>query len=242
MYILILGAGSDVAGELAKQYAKEGYNLYLAGRNQKELQKDARDLKIRYSINATALSFDAIQMDKHKSFYSKLREKPLGVICVFGYLGEQKKAETDFSESQKIIETNFTGVVSILNVAAEDMEVRKQGFIIGIGSVAGDRGRKSNYIYGASKGALCTYLSGLRNRLARSNVNVLTVKPGFIATKMTENMDLPGLLTAKPEEVARDIFMAQRKKRDIIYTSWFWKWIMLIIKLIPEKIFKKLNL
>jgi short-subunit dehydrogenase len=114
--------------------------------------------------------------------------------------------------------------------------------MVGISSVAGDRGRKSNYIYGAAKAALTAYLSGLRNRLYELQVHVMTVKPGFVATKMTEGMDLPEKLTALPEEVARDIFSAQQKGKDVLYTKWMWRWVMLIIRNIPEFQFKKMSI
>jgi short-subunit dehydrogenase len=114
--------------------------------------------------------------------------------------------------------------------------------MIGISSVAGERGRQSNYIYGSAKGALSLYLSGLRNRLSRRSVHVMTVLPGFINTKMTAHLDLPEKLTARPEDVARDVYQAYIKNKNIVYSRWFWKWIMWVIKVIPENIFKKLNL
>ena len=158
------------------------------------------------------------------------------------FFGEQEKAQNDFEEAQKIINTNYTGVVSILNIIVNDFEKHKKGFIVGISSVAGDRGRKSNFIYGSAKAAFTTYLSGLRNRLFKSNVHVMTVKPGFVATKMTEGLDLPTKLTAQTEEVAQDIFKAQQKGNNVIYTKWFWKYILLIIKNIPEFMFKKTSI
>lgn len=241
-YILILGASSDIAKAIAAKYAQNNYNLYLAGRNIDELKADAKNLKIRYNIEASACYFDALDFNSHEAFYEELEHKPIGIISVFGYMGEQKEVENSFEESKKTIDTNYTGNVSILNIVANDLEKRKEGFIIGISSCAGDRGRASNYIYGSAKGAFINYLSGLRNRLFKSNVHVLTVKPGFVATKMTEHMNLSKLLTAKPEEVAKDIYKAQQKKKDIIYTKIHWFFIMTIIKHIPETIFKRLNL
>ncbi len=123
-----------------------------------------------------------------------------------------------------------------------DFEKRNHDYIIGISSVAGERGRQSNYIYGSAKGSSSVYLSGLRNRLNKSNGNVITVLPGFIRTKMTENMDLPEKLMATPEEVAEYVYKAYRKSKDIVYTKWFWRLIMFIIKIIPEKIFKSMDL
>jgi hypothetical protein len=129
-----------------------------------------------------------------------------------------------------------------LNIIANDFEQRRSGVIIGVSSVAGDRGRGSNYMYGSAKAGFTAYLSGLRNRLAKSNVHVITVKPGFVRTRMTEGLPLPGPVTAKPEQVARDVFKAYRGRRNEVYTLWMWRYIMLVIKLIPEAIFKRLNL
>lgn len=241
-YVLIIGAKSDIAKAVAKKYSENGYNLYLASRNSDELQNFANDIKIRNEKEVICLDFDVLDYASHQNFYDSLAEKPMGVISVVGYLGEQEKAQNDFEESQRIMNTNYTGVVSLFNIISLDFEKNKKGFIIGISSVAGDRGRRSNYIYGSAKSAFTTYLSGLRNRLYDSNVKVLTVKPGFVATKMTENLDLPKKLTAQPEEVADDIFKSQQKGKNVLYTKWFWKWIMLIIKNIPEFHFKKMKL
>jgi short-subunit dehydrogenase len=164
------------------------------------------------------------------------------VICVFGYLGDADKARSDFAEAQLIMDTNYTGAVSILDIAAADFETRGAGAIIGISSVAGDRGRGSNYHYGSAKAGFTAYLSGLRNRLASKGVHVLTVKPGFVHTRMTEELDLPGAVTATPDQVARAVVNAAEKKRNVIYTLWMWQFIMLIIRHIPEPLFKKLKL
>jgi hypothetical protein len=161
---------------------------------------------------------------------------------VVGYLGSQYSAQSNFSETKKIIDTNYTGIVSFLNVVADNFEMRGSGFIVGVTSVAGDRGRKSNYIYGSSKAALSAYLSGLRNRLSSANVQVLTVKPGFVFTKMTTGIDLPGALTIQPDDVARAILKAQKRNRNVIYVHWIWRWITLVINSIPEFIFKKTSI
>ena len=241
-YILVIGAKSDIAKALAKKYAENGYNIYLAARNSIDLQDFANDCSIRYDKKVKCIELDVLDYQSHQIIYNSLVEKPIGVISVVGYLGEQEKTQSDFDEAQKTIDTNFTGLVSILNIVANDFEKRKHGFIVGISSVAGDRGRKSNFIYGSAKAAFTTYLSGLRNRLFKSKVHVLTVKPGFVNTKMTADLNLPTRLTAQPNEVANDIFNAQIKRKNIIYTKWFWRWIMLIIKNIPEFQFKKINL
>ncbi len=241
-YILIIGAKSDIAKGTARKYASNGYNLYLAARKSSELEEFANDIRIRTQKDVKCVDLDILDYASHENIYDALEEKPLGVISAVGYLGEQDRAQSDFKEAKKIIDTNYAGVVSLLNIIANDFEKRKNGFIVGISSVAGDRGRKSNYIYGSAKAALTAYLSGLRNRLYDANVQVLTVKPGFVATKMTEGMALPEKLTAQPEEVAEDIYKAQQKGRNVLYTKWMWRWIMLIIKSIPEFLFKKKNI
>lgn len=241
-WLLVAGAKSDVARAVAAKFAQNGFNIYLAARNYYEGVHDGKDLEIRYGVKTAVIEFNALDYAAHQAMYNALPEKPLGVVCVVGYLGHQKKAEIDFEETRKIIESNFMGCISLLNIAALDFEHRKEGFIIGISSVAGDRGRQSNYTYGSAKAAFSVYLSGLRNRLSRCNVRVITVKPGVINTKMTEGMQLPRLLTAEPTDVAQDIFSAYKNGKDIVYTKWFWKWIMLVIRTIPERIFKKMKL
>lgn len=241
-YVLIVGAKSDIAKATARVYAREGYDLYLAARETEELKEFAQDVTLRTQRVVEIVKLDILDYRSHQSFYDNLAEKPLGVITAVGYLGDQESAQTDFSQTQKIIDTNYTGVVSLLNIIANHFEANKRGFIIGISSVAGDRGRKSNYIYGSAKAALTAYLSGLRNRLNDSKVTVLTVKPGFAATKMTADMDLPEKLTAQPAEVAEDILQAQKSGKNILYTKWIWRWVMMVIKMIPEWQFKKMSI
>ena len=240
--LLIIGAKSDMAKAAARKFAENGYDLILAARNSKELEAFANDINIRTQRRAAVAEVDALAYKTHQKFYESLPQKPDGVLVAVGYLGDQPNAQTDFAETHKIIDSNYTGVVSLLNIIANDFEARKGGFIVGISSVAGDRGRQSNYLYGSAKAAFTAYLSGLRNRLAAANVQVLTVKPGFVDTAMTEGMDLPAKLTAQPETVADDIFKAVKKGRNVIYTKWIWRWVMLVIKSIPEFVFKKLNL
>ena len=241
-YVLIIGAKSDIAKATAREYAKHGYDLYLAARNSDELKEFANDVTVRTQRVVKIVELDILDYNSHQAFYDQLEEKPLGIISAIGYLGEQEKAQSDFDEAQQIIDTNYTGVASLFNIIADDFEKRRSGFMVGISSVAGDRGRKSNYIYGSAKAALTAYLSGLRNRLYDAQVQVLTVKPGFVATKMTEGMDLPEKLTAQPEEVAEDIYKAQQKGKNVIYTKWIWRWVMLIIRNIPEFQFKKMSI
>ena len=241
-FVLIVGAKSDIAKELARVYAKNGYNLYLAARDSDSLADLKQDIEVRSGVEVVLKDLDITAYETHEDFYNNLEERPLGVVVVSGYMIEQKKAQNDWNESLQTINVNYTGAVSLLNIVANDFEKERRGFIVGVSSVAGDRGRKANYIYGSAKAAFSAYLGGLRNRLYESGVNVLTVKPGFVATKMTEGLDLPKKLTAQPEDVALDIYNAQQKGRNILYTKPIWQLVMLIIKHIPEFIFKKMSI
>lgn len=241
-YVLILGAKSDIAKALAHEYAKNGDTLYLAAREADALSAEVSDLSIRYQAKVSAHPFDATNYESHASFYQSFSPAPDIVICVFGVMFPQEKVQKDWSLANQTIAVNYTGAVSILEVAANEMEKKGKGTIIGISSVAGDRGRGSNYLYGSAKAGFTAYLSGLRNRLFSKGVHVLTVKPGFVKTAMTEGLPLPAPLTAKPEQAARAIYIAAAKKKNVIYTLWMWRYIMLIIKNIPEFIFKKLKL
>jgi len=241
-YVLIIGAKSDTAKALAREYASHGYGLYLAARNSRELADFVSDLDIRYKISARYLELDILNFASHENFYHSLEVKPAGVIVTVGYLGDQVSAQNHFSEAERVINTNYTGIVSLLNIIANDFEKRNNGFIVGLSSVAGDRGRKSNYLYGSAKAGLTAYLSGLRNRLSSTSVHVMTVKPGFMNTSMTAGMDLPSGLTVQPDYAARQIFNAQQKCKNVIYVKWIWRWIMFVIVHIPEFIFKRTSI
>ncbi len=242
-YCLILGAKSDIARAIAHLWAQNGYHLYLAGRKAaSEIAPDVQDVSIRYGITAKALEFDALAYETHDAFYAALEPKPDVVICVLGYMPDQKESEKDPSLARAVMATNYVGCANILGIAANDMEARKSGSIIGISSVAGERGRASNYLYGSAKAGFTAFLSGLRNRMALVGLHVMTVKPGFVYTKMTEGLPLPAPLTASPEKVAQDVFKAWKKKKNVLYTKWMWRWIMAIIRSIPEWKFKKMKL
>ncbi|HRJ30913.1 MAG TPA: SDR family oxidoreductase [Cyclobacteriaceae bacterium] len=240
--VLILGASSEVALALANQLAAKSCELILAARNSDRLAAVKSDLAIRFGINVTLAEFDALRPDTHKNFYESLEPKPDTAICVFGYLGDHTKAMVDWQESATIVMSNYVGAVSILNVIANDFENRKEGMIVGISSVAGERGRQSNYVYGSAKAGFTAYLSGLRNRLFKSGVRVITVKPGFMKTRMLAGMKTSAFLTAQPERAAALIIRAMQRKKDVVYVLPVWKWIMLIIRNIPEFTFKKLKL
>ena len=241
-YILILGASSGIAEATAREFARQGFGILLAGRNTDKLSVIQQDIEVRYEVPVSTYSFDAGDFKSHQAFWDKLPHRPEVTLCAFGYLGEQEKAQTDWEEAQQIIEANYTGAVSVLNVVAETYAKQGRGTIIGISSVAGERGRQSNYLYGSAKAGFTAYLSGLRNRLYKKGAHVVTVKPGFVRTKMTEGLELPKPLTAEPEQVAKAIFKAYRSKKDVIYTLPVWSMIMQNIRMIPESVFKRMNL
>ncbi len=240
--VLILGAASDMAIAIARKFASKGYSIELAARNVNRLQPLQSDIKVRYQCNCLLHEFDALDFAGHQRFVNQLSPFPDITICVFGYLGENEAARKDWNEAIKIIHTNYTGAVSILNVISNVYAAEKRGTIAGVSSVASERGRQSNYIYGSAKAGFTAYLSGLRNRMYHEGVHVLTVQPGFVYTRMTEHLQLPALVTAKPEDVGASVYNGVIAKKNIIYVKWFWRWIMLIIRCIPEFIFKKMKL
>lgn len=241
-HLLILGAKSDIAKALAKEYARQGYHLILAGRQIEELSEFSNTLKSEYTIEVELVTFDVLDYESHELFINHLSVKPHGIICCVGYLGNQELATNDFNEASQIINTNYTGCVSILNHCATLLKESKEGFIIGVSSVAGERGRKSNYFYGSAKAGFTAYLSGLRARLLEHNIHVMTVKPGFVYTKMTAHLELPKLLTVTPEHVAKYVYKGQQQKKNVVYVKWMWRYIMWIIRSLPEFVFKKMNL
>ena len=240
--VLILGATSDIGFAIAKKFASEKYAIQLAARNVDQLKTFQSDIEIRYGVPCTVHTVDAENFESHQSFYNSLSPKPDVTVYVIGYMNDNERVIRNWNETVKTINANYTGAVSILNIIAADYEQKQNGTIIGISSVAGNRGRQSNYIYGSAKAAFTAYLSGLRNKLFHQKIHVMTVLPGFVYTKMTEHLELPKLLTAKPEEVANAVYNGFKKRKNIVYVKWFWKWIMLVITSIPESMFKKKKL
>jgi short-subunit dehydrogenase len=240
--VLILGASSDVAMSLARKYASEGYDILLAAREPEKLEDDASDLRLRFQKDVTLLTFDVLDISAHDSFVDELPRLPEVVISVIGLMTDQTEAETNAKAAQLMMRSNYEGPSLILARFAEKFRARGAGTLIGISSVSGERGRRKNYIYGSAKAGFTTFLSGLRASLHGSGVTVITVKPGWIRTsKLLEVQETPGLLTASPDEVADAIFKAQSKGREVIYTYSIWRLIMMIIKFLPEWLFKRLS-
>lgn len=242
--ILIIGAGSAIAEAAARLWAAQGHSLYLLGRDEERLSAMAADLKIRGAAVAKHGALDMNEFARHASAIDAAAAALDGldtVLIAHGTLGDQKKCEQDFAATLQELNTNAISVMSLLTLLANRFEAQKRGTLAVIGSVAGDRGRQSNYVYGTAKGAVAIFLQGLRNRLHPAGVQVLTIKPGFVDTPMTASFK-KGALWATPEAVAADILAAIEKRRDVIYTPWFWFGIMTLIKLVPERVFKKLKL
>ena len=244
MKILIIGATSAIASSTAKIFLQHNNEVLLTARNPFKLKAVANDLMLKSNKEIKTMLFDANDFDNHKKLFYDAVDflKGLDLILIaHGTLPDQEKIQNDPNAVLAEINNNAISVISICTIAAEFFEKQKFGTIAVISSVAGDRGRQSNYIYGASKGFVSIFLQGLRNRLYPKSINVLTIKPGFVDTPMTS--DSPkNFLFASPDKVASDIYKAIINKKDIIYTPWFWRYIMLIIKLIPESIFKKLKM
>jgi decaprenylphospho-beta-D-erythro-pentofuranosid-2-ulose 2-reductase len=243
---VIVGATSAIAKSLALVLARSGGRLVLAARDQQELAIIAADMRLRAGCDVIELPLDVTAHDTHAKFLADciaVLGTIDGVVICQGSSVDQSRAEDDWSAAAEMIDVNFTGAVSLTNIFARYLAGRGSGYICGVSSVAGDRGRQSNYMYGATKAAFSTYLAGLRQRLFKQGVAVITVKPGFVDTSMTWGKINPSSpLVASPERIARDIARAIRKRKSVIYTPWFWAIIMLIIRLIPEPIFKRLKL
>jgi len=239
---LILGASSAMARALARAVADEGAGVLLAGRDMADLEAQATDCGLRGAPVAEAVTFDARDPAGFEAIKARAEatEGLLNIAVFVGSMPPQDEIDANPALIDGTVCDSFTGPARLIQMLAPVIEARGGGTVVGVGSVAGDRGRIGNYVYGAAKAGFHTYLSGLRNRLTRSGGHVVTVKPGFVDTAMTWGLE--GMfLVAPPEKVASDILKAVRKRRNVIYTPFFWRWIMLIIRLIPEPIFKKLS-
>lgn len=240
---IILGATSSMARAFARAVAAEGAGVLLAGRDADDLAALAADCRLRGARIAEAVAFDARDAGTFGAVIERTEaeEGELNAAVFVGSMPPQAAIDADPSLIGGVVADSLTGPAQFLQMLAPLMEARGGGTVVGVGSVAGDRGRLGNYVYGSAKAGFATYLSGLRNRLTRAGGHVVTVKPGFVDTAMT--WGLPGLfLVASPEAVAADLLKAVRKKRNVIYAPFFWRYIMLIIRHIPEPIFKKMKI
>lgn len=240
--VLVLGATSGIGRALAAELAGRGHDVIVAGRRRDELARCAADLEIRAGVRAEQRVFDALDFASHRELVRSCAEGGLdGVALCHGVQFDQADAQRDASLARRMIEVNYASAVSLLEAAAGHFEARRAGWICALSSVAGDRARPSNYLYGSTKAALTAYLRGLQARLARSGVRVLIVKPGFVDTSLTYG--LPGLfLVAPPDRVAADVVRAIERGRRVVYTPPFWAPIMAAIRLIPAPLFERLRL
>ena len=240
---VILGASSSMARAFGRALAERGAGLILAGRDMDDLKASAADAVQRGAAFAESMRVDVRDESSFQAIYDRMgrEEGSLNAAVFVGSMPPQSSIDADPAMIDGVIADSHAGPARFLHGLAPLMEERGQGTIVGIGSVAGDRGRVGNYVYGSAKAGFATYLSGLRNRLNRSGGHVVTVKPGFVDTGLT--WGTPGMfLVTSPDQVARDILRAVDKKRNVIYAPFFWRYIMLIIGHIPEFIFKKMSI
>jgi short-subunit dehydrogenase len=240
--VLILGARSDIALAIARRFARTGAHLILAARSASRLKPDAQDLRVRYNARVSIAEIDVLAIERHKSFLDDIGPLPHVVVCAIGLLGGQAASEKDAGLARLVIDTNYVAPALLLGEVANRMEQRGTGTIVGISSVAGERGRASNYVYGSAKAGFTAFLSGLRARLVRRGIKVITVKPGFVSTRMTVGLKLPQMLTADPEEVADCVDLAIRRERDVVYVRRIWIAIMALIRALPEPLAKRFHI
>jgi len=244
--IVILGATSAIAEHYARLQAARGARLVLAGRNRARLDSIAADLRARGAKQADVAALDLSAADGLAPVWAQMTAQLGGTVdCMFlayGELGDQDAAEKNAAETMRLMQVNLVSACGWLTLAAETMAGAGRGRIIAISSVAGDRGRRSNYVYGAAKAGLARFLEGLNHRFAASGVTVLDVRPGFVDTPMTAPLPKGGPLWAKPDKVAADIDRAARAGKPVVYTPWFWWPIMLIIRNLPRAVFNRMKI
>ncbi len=241
--VLLVGATSAIGRALGQELAARGARLHLAARNDQELERVAADLRVRYIVPVSCSRFEVADSSSHRALLTEAMAA-LGALDVaiitIGDLGDQARAELDVEVARRTIESNYTGIVSILTDLANHFERQRRGTIVVVSSVAADRGRRDNYVYGSAKGGLERFLQGLRARLAAADVRVITIKPGLVDSRMT--FGRPGMiLVSSPRQVARAIVRAIDHKRRVVYVPWFWFWIMLGVRAMPEKLLTRLQ-
>jgi short-subunit dehydrogenase len=237
--VLIVGARSDMARAIAKSFAERGHPIMLAARGKDSLTQDAADMAIRYQVEVSTHDLDVTDLAAQTGFLDALGSLPSCMVCAVGTLGDQDADATDPQAIRAIIEANMIGPVTLIEAMAARMVAAGDArAIIGIGSVAGDRGRAKNYIYGSAKAGFATYLSGLRQKYVATPLHIMTVKPGFVRTAMTEGMDLPGPLTSSADDFAAGVMRAYDRGASVHYDI-RWRILMAVIRALPERIFLK---
>lgn len=240
---MIVGATSTIAYETAKFFARRGAELFLVARNFEKLHAVADDLEVRGAKRVETCLLDLTRIEQHQEMINTAIET-LGrldmVLIAYGTLSNQQLCQQSVEKMLEEFTINCTSVISLLTILANYFEQQKRGCITVVSSVAGDRGRRNNYVYGAAKAAVSIFLQGLRSRLYESGVTVVTVKPGFVDTPMTASLR-KGILFTPASVVGAGIYKAMIRKKEVVYLPWFWRLIMLVIKSIPEPIFKRLS-
>jgi hypothetical protein len=243
--VALFGATSDIAVAVGRRYAEKGWRLLLVGRDGAALDAAAADLVVRGAAETAVQVADFARSQDLPAVAEAAWDRFGGVdvaLIAYGSMAPQRDAEEDAAVAASVIAVNFTSPAILLNALAARFQAQRHGTIAVITSVAGDRGRRSNYVYGGAKGGLQRFVEGLRHRLAASGVAVLDIRPGFVATKMTADLDRNGPLWASPERVAADIAGAVMRGRAVCYTPWFWRVIMLVVRVVPRFIFHRTSL
>ena len=242
--IVVLGAASAIAEATARIWAKQGARLVLVARDKERLDAITANLKTLGASEVRAVVLDCAKADAHAELAGMVES--LGgldiLLLAYGTLGDQKRLEAEPLDVAELIQTNFTSAVAWCLAASAILERQRSGALLVIGSVAGDRGRRSNFIYGACKGGLGRLVEGIAHKLAPLGARAVIIKPGFIDTPMTASFEKKGLLWAKPDVVAPIIVKAAERGGPVIYAPAFWRWIMLVIRLLPNFVFNKLNI
>jgi decaprenylphospho-beta-D-erythro-pentofuranosid-2-ulose 2-reductase len=242
--VLIIGATSAIASETARIFAAYGAHLFLTGRHPDRLDAVAADLRVRGAAQVETALLEVTDYARHpeviEAAFTELAGLDVALIA-HGTLPDQRLCEASVAETLEALEVNFTSTVALLTLLANRFESARHGCIAVITSVAGDRGRQSNYVYGAAKGGVDRFLEGLRNRLFRSGVDVITIKPGFVDTPMTAQVP-KNVLFASPRRVGQAIYRAIESRRSVVYIPWFWRPIMFLVTALPESIFRRLRL
>ncbi|PCJ17139.1 MAG: short-chain dehydrogenase [Gammaproteobacteria bacterium] len=241
--ILILGATSAIAKSAARSFAGRADQMFLVARDATQLEVIKKDISIRGASSVDSLTSDLTHTEFHPDLFRQAAKTMGGldtVLIAHGNLPDQADCQSSFESTLQAFEVNCLSHLSLLTAAANHFETRQQGTIVAITSVAGDRGRKSNYVYGSAKAAVNAFLEGLRHRLHGSNVHIITVKPGLVDTPMTAGFE-KGLLWAQPDRIGKGIVKAIDQRKEVVYLPGFWRLIMLTIMLLPRSIFKRLN-
>lgn len=242
--VLIFGATSAIAQAIGRIYAAAGASLVLVGRDRVRLESNAADLRVRGAVKAVVIAADLSEFAQHAGLVARAGAELASldvVLIAHGTLPDQQRCDEDATELRRAIETNFVSVVTLATVVAAALERQGRGTLVVFGSVAGDRGKRSNYAYGAAKAGVAVFLEGLGIRLRSRGVGVLTVKPGFVDTPMTAKFK-KGPIWATPERVAASVCRAVEQRKSVVYVPWFWRPIMLLIRVLPSSIFTRMGL